>query len=137
MSRPSLDPGRSPALRLVAVLVGLEGCLLGAIAGFYVVEVVVGSPSDVVAALVSAGLALVAGVGLLLVARGLAAGRRWSRAPALVTNLILLPVAIGLFQGGRWYVGAPLLAVAGPVVALLFSRGVSDALEQTGAAGQL
>jgi hypothetical protein len=107
-----------------------------AVAVFYVVELLVSTASDVGRALVTAGLALLASVGLLLVARGLAQGGRWARSPALVTNLIVVPVAIGLFQGGRWYVGAPLLACAAVVVVLLFSSSVNAALEQPEQDGQ-
>jgi hypothetical protein len=121
---------RSP-LALVAGLVGLQGVVLVVIAVAFVVELAVATAADVTRALVTALLALVSGVALLLVARGLRQGRRWARAPALVTNLILVPVAIGLFQGGRWQVGAPLLAAAAAVVVLLFSRPVNAVLDKT------
>jgi hypothetical protein len=56
-----------------------------------------------------------------LVARGLLAGRRWSRTPALLTQLFTAIVAIYLLEAPRyeWGVPALLLAVAGFV--LLFS----------------
>jgi uncharacterized membrane protein (DUF2068 family) len=128
VSRPAVQPS---ALQVVAGLVGLQGALLVGIAAFYVVELVVATAADVTSALVSAGLALLAGVGLLLVSRGLWRCRRWARSPALVTNLILLPVAVGLLQGGRWYAGVPLLAVAAVVVVLLFSGSVNATLEES------
>lgn len=126
----SSAPVPGVALRVVAGVVALEAALLVVLAAFYVVELAVATAGDVTRALVTAGLALLAGAGLLLVARGLLVARRWSRAPALVTNLILLPVAAGLFQGGLWYVGAPLLAAAASVVVLLFSGGANAALGQ-------
>jgi hypothetical protein len=54
-------------------------------------------------------------IGLLLIARGVRAGRRWSRTPAMLTQLFLGIVAIYLLQGGRldWGVPAIVLAVAG------------------------
>jgi hypothetical protein len=128
VSPPPL-PG-SP-LSLVAGLVAAQGVGLVGVAVFYLVELVVATTSDVGRALVTAALAVLAGVGLLLVGRGLLRGRRWARSPALVTNLILVPVAVGLVQGGRWYVGVPLLAWAAAVVVLLFTRAVNDALEDT------
>lgn len=121
---------RNPLL-LVGCLVGLQGLGLVVIAGFYLVELVVAAAADVIRALVTALLALLSGVGLLVVARGLQQGRRWARSPALVTDLILLPVGFGLLQGGRWYVGVPLVAAAAMVVVLLFSRAVSAALDET------
>jgi hypothetical protein len=114
----------------VAVLVLLQGGALVGIAVFYLVELAVATATDITRALVSAGLALLAGLGVLQVGRGLRQARRWARAPALVTNLILVPVAVGLLQGGRWLVGVPLLAVAATVVVLLFSSSVNSSLEQ-------
>jgi uncharacterized membrane protein (DUF2068 family) len=124
-------PAQPSALQVVAGLVGLQGTLLVCIAAFYVVELTVATATDVTRALVSTGLALLAGVGLLQVARGLLRSRRWARSPALVTNLILLPVAVGLLQGGRWYAGVPLLAAAAVVVVLLFSSSVNAELEES------
>ena len=78
----------------------------------------------------TAVLALAAAVGLGLVARGLLAGRRWARAPALVTNLILLPVAVGLLQAHVWYAGVPLLLWALAVLVLLFAPATAAALDE-------
>jgi hypothetical protein len=128
VSRPAAPP---TALQAVAGLVVAEGLLLVGIAVFYVVELAVATATDATRALVSAGLALLAAAGLLLVGRGLVRGGRWARSPALVTNLILVPVAIGLVQGDRWYLGVPLLVVAAAVVVLLFSSSVNATLEQT------
>jgi hypothetical protein len=52
---------------------------------------------------------------LFLVARGVRAGRRWSRTPAMLTQLFLGIVAIYLMQSGRLDLGVPaiVLAVAG------------------------
>ncbi len=107
-------------LQACATLVAIEALGLLAAAVFYVVELVVATADDAVRALVSAALALVSAVGLGLVSRGLATGRRWARAPALVTNLLVLPVALGLLQGGLWSVGLPLLVLALTVLVLLF-----------------
>jgi len=130
----SPDPAGAPAdlprpLLAVAGLVALQAIGLVGIGLFLVVEAVVATASDVVAALVSALLALLAGAGLLLVARGLFHRGRWARSPALVLNLIGVPVAIGLLQGGRWYVGIPLLLWSVAVLVLLFSAPVNAALE--------
>jgi uncharacterized membrane protein (DUF2068 family) len=115
----------------VAGLLVLQGGSLVGIALFYVVELAVATATDVTRALVSAGLALLAGLGVLQVGRGLLQARRWARSPALVTNLILIPVSVGLLQGGRWLIGVPLLAAAAIVVVLLFSSSVNSTLEQS------
>jgi len=116
---------------VVAGLVLAQGGLLVGIAVFYAVELAVATAADVTRALVSAGLTLLAGAGLLQVGRGLLRARRWARSPALVTNLILVPVAVGLLQGGRWYLGVPLIAAAATVVVLLFSSSVNASLEES------
>jgi hypothetical protein len=74
----------------------------------------------------ASGIAITAiGVGtalaLGLVARGLRAGRRWTRTPALLTQLFTGIIGIYLLQAPRydWGVPAALLAVAG--LALLFT----------------
>ena len=123
-------PHPGSTLRACAALVGLQAVGLVAVAVFYLVELVVADTDDAVRALVTVGLALAAGVGLGLVARGLLHRRRWARSPALVTNLLVLPVAIGLLQGGRWYVGAPLLVWALAVLGLLFSPATAAALDE-------
>jgi hypothetical protein len=123
-------PGRDRPLVALAALVAVQAVGLVGIAVFYVVEMVVATTSDQGRAAVAALLALVCGLGLGLVARGLARGRRWARSPALVTQLLVAPVALGLVQGGRWYVGLPLLVWAAAVVVLLFSPAVSVSLEE-------
>ena len=123
-------PRPPTTLAACVALVGLEAVGLLAAAVFYVVELLVATEDDVGRALVSAALALVAAVGLGLVARGLHAGGRWARSPALVANLLVVPVAIGLLQGGRWYVGLPLLALALAVLVLLFHPSTSIALDE-------
>jgi O-antigen/teichoic acid export membrane protein len=117
-------------LRLCAALVGLQALGLAGIAVFYLVELAVATSDDRVRALVTAGLALAAAVGLALVARGLLRRRRWARSPALVTNLLVLPVAVGLLQGGRWYAGVPLLVWALAVLGLLFAPATAAALDE-------
>jgi hypothetical protein len=121
-------PARPQPLTAVTVLVALQGLGLAAAAAFLLVEIVVANPASIARASLSAALALLAGLGLLGVARGLGAARRWSRSPALVTQLLVLPVGVGLVQGDRWYVGVPLVVWALGVVVLLFSRPVSEVL---------
>jgi len=80
-------------------------------------------------AAVGVGVAIlmaVFGVLLLLVARGVFLGRRWSRGPAVVTQLILLPIAWS-FRGGvtTWVsVALALLAIA-VLIGLLHPRSTA------------
>jgi hypothetical protein len=125
---PTAGAGRPRSVRTVVALVALQALTLVAIAVFYGIELAVASPDSMVTAVASAVLVLVAGIGMALVAWGLARGRRWSRAPALVAQLLLLPVGYEMSQGQRWWLGLLLLLWSGAVVVLLFSRDVSASL---------
>ena len=112
-----------------AALVALQALGLAGIAVFFVVELAVADADDRGRALVTALLALLAAAGLGLVARGLARGRRWARAPALVTNLLVLPVAWGLFQGQRWVIAVALALWSVTVLVLLFAPSTDARLQ--------
>jgi uncharacterized membrane protein (DUF2068 family) len=120
---------RPTTLLACAALVGLEALGLLVAAVVVAVELVISSASDPLGAAVLAGLALVAGLGLALAARGLARRGRWARAPALVSNLILLPVGYGLVQSGLWYAGLPIMALGLAVLVLLFHPATNVALD--------
>jgi hypothetical protein len=66
------------------------------------------------------------GLVLLLVARGVFLGRRWSRGPAVATQLILLPLAWSFVGGGTTWVAVALAVVAIAVlVGLLHPRSTA------------
>jgi hypothetical protein len=129
MHEPPTQPARPTPLVVLAALVAAQGVGLAGLAMFFLVELVVSTPLSVPRAVTAALLTLLAGLGLLAVARGLHRRRRWARAPTLVTQLLVLPVGAGLVQGGRWYVGVPLIGWALGVLVLLFTPAVSDQLE--------
>ena len=129
MPPPTFPPSRPTALVLLVSLVAAQGLGLVGLAVFFAVELIVATESSAARAVMAALLTLLGGVGLLLVARGLARARRWARAPALVAQLLVLPVAWGLIQGDRGYVGAPLIAWALAVLVLLFTPAVAGSLE--------
>jgi hypothetical protein len=52
------------------------------------------------------------GLMLLIVARGVFLGRRWSRGPAVATQLILLPIAWSFKGGGTTWVSVVLAVLA-------------------------
>jgi hypothetical protein len=52
------------------------------------------------------------GVFLLLVARGVFRGKRWSRGPAVATQLILLPLALSFAGGGTTWISVVLAVLA-------------------------
>lgn len=129
MQDPSRAAVRPTALVVLVALMAGQGVGLAGLAVFFLVELAVATPQSAARAVMAALLTLLAGLGLLAVARGLRRGRRWARAPAMVTQLLVLPVAVGLVQGGRWYVGVPLILWALTVLALLFTPAVGEVLE--------
>ncbi len=119
------------ALTRAALLVGLEGSLLLLLGSGYAVAGLVGDPFDRAATLLEAGFAVLAGVLVLLVARGLGRRRGWSRAPAVVLQLLALPVGVGLVQGRVWYAAVPVLALAVLVLYQLATPEARAALSGT------
>jgi hypothetical protein len=109
------SPGRRPlTIVLAAVLLSLEGLIGLGYAGIAVGQIKLSRAE------VGVGVAiLMAAFGLLLlvVARGVFLGRRWSRAPAVVAQLILLPIAWSFRGGSTTWVSVALAVVA--IVALV------------------
>ena len=99
-----------------ALLVAVEGVVLALLGLGYGIAGVVGEPFDRAATLLEAGFTLVAGLLVLLVARGLHRVAGWSRSPAVVVQLLALPVGVGLVQGQVWYAAVPVLLLAGSVL---------------------
>jgi hypothetical protein len=119
----SPERGRPFTLVVAAALLGLEAILALAYAAVEAGQVRVSR------AVVGVGVAiLMAGFGLLLlvVARGVFVGRRWSRGPAVAAQLILLPIAWSFRGGGTTWVSAVLgvLAIA-VLVSVLHPRSTA------------
>ena len=114
---------RPPTIVVAAVLLALEGLLGLGYAG--VALATVRMPRAVVGVGVTILMA-VFGLLLLVVARGVFLGRRWSRGPAIVAQLILLPIAWS-FRGGMttWIsITLAVLAIAA-LVGLLHPRSTA------------
>ena len=117
-------PGRRPLTIVVAaVLLALEGLVGLGYAGIAVGQIRMSR------AAVGVGVAIlmaVFGLLLLLVARGVFLGRRWSRGPAVVTQLILLPIAWSFRGGATTWVSVALAVLAIAVlVGLLHPRSTA------------
>jgi hypothetical protein len=103
--------------------VGLEAVALLLLGGWIVVAGFVGKPASWVYVGWMAALALATGVALLLVARGVAAGRPWSRAPAVLTQMLVIVVLYEPLQAVpavRWLV----LGLAALILVLLVASGL-------------
>ena len=116
--------GRRPLTIVVAAaLLALEGLIGLGYAGLAVGQI------SMSRAEVGVGVAiLMASFGLLLlmVARGVFLGRRWSRGPAVVAQLILLPIAWSFRGGVTTWVAVTLAALAIAVlVGLLHPRSTA------------
>ena len=110
------DAPRVPALRLAAVLLGLEGL---AAVGFAVLEAVNLSPVRLVMGVGVVAIMLGYGLLLVLVARGVARARRWSRGLAVVTQLILLLLGYSFRQPPTTFAGFAMAVVAFTVLVCL------------------
>lgn len=108
----------SPVTR-AALVVAVEGVVLVLLGLGYGAAGVLGDPFDRTATLLEAAFAVLVGVLLLLVARGLSRVAGWARSPAVVVQLLALPVGYGLVQGEVWWAAVPLLLLAGTVLYLL------------------
>ncbi len=104
------------AVTRAALLVAVEGAGLAVLGLGYGAAALAGQPFDRRAALLEGGFTLLAGLLVLLVARGLAGAAGWSRAPTVVLQLLALPVGVGLVQGQVWYAALPVLALASAVL---------------------
>ena len=121
-SGPVASQGQPPRTVLgLAVIESVEAVAVLAVSILAAVDTGAGKSYQL-----ASGIALTAiGIGtaalLALVARGLRAGRRWTRTPALLTQLFTGIVAVYLLQAPRydWGIPALLLALAG--FALLFA----------------
>ncbi len=118
------SPNRTPA-RPTPLLLAAGLLAVGAVAAL-VFGIVVLTQIQVSRAVLGSGVAIWMigyGVLLLVIARGVLRGRRWSRAPAVATQLILLPVAYSFRAAPTtWPAGAFAVAAIGILVGVLHPR---------------
>jgi len=109
-----MTPAPAPAKRpltivIAAALLALEGLIGLAYAGLEVGQIRMSR------AVVGVGVTVLMacfGLLLLVVARGVFLGKRWSRGPAIATQLILLPIAWSFKGGSTTWVSVVLAALA-------------------------
>jgi hypothetical protein len=109
-----MTPAPAPAQRpltivIAAALLALEGLIGLAYAGLEVGQIRMSR------AVVGVGVTVLMacfGLLLLVVARGVFLGKRWSRGPAVATQLILLPIAWSFKGGSTTWVSVVLAALA-------------------------
>jgi len=81
--------------------------------------------SDRGGAATGAVVAVLVGIVILALARGMLARKRWARSPVIVLQILFLPVGVGLLQSGRPAYGVPVILLP---VATLVSLGMAHAL---------
>ncbi|GEM_PF-824934 len=103
-------------MRRAALAVAGEGILLALTGLAYGAVALTRQPENRLAAALEAGMGVLAGLGLLLLARALAQLRRWARSPVVVAQILALPVGFGLGQAHLWL---PAVVVVGAALAVL------------------
>lgn len=106
-----------PLTRRLALLLAVEGLGLVGVGAWYAVASL-GDRSERAPAELSAGVAVLTGLILLLLARGADRGRGWARSPAVVLNIFPFPLALSMLNAGVWWVAVPLIVLAGSVLYL-------------------
>lgn len=120
---------RNPRPLVVAALCqGLQAAALLCLGAYTCVAGVTGHPDDILDAELVGGLALVGGVALLVVARGLLGAKGWARSPALVWQLIMVPVGFSTVDDVP-AAGVALLASVVLIVGGMFAPSAGAALE--------
>jgi hypothetical protein len=113
--------GAETPLRVLVVLLLVEAAALAALGiGFLVALAVAHRQTQAWVALSEAGLCLLVGAMLALMARGLLGGRRWPRSPAITLQLVGLPISGRLVEFGGWGLALPMIAVLVVSLVLLF-----------------
>jgi hypothetical protein len=117
---------RSPAVVLLAVLVGLEALGMVGITVLLVVDLLTSTPASFASAVALIALSALAAVFLGAIVRGILRGRSWVRPAAVTWQILQIAVGVGSLQGAdaRQDVGWGLIVPSLVVLVLLFTRSV-------------
>jgi hypothetical protein len=117
---------RSRPLLVGTALLAVEGLAL-LVAGVWLgVRALGNDVSDRGGAEIGALVAILAGIGVLALARAVRARKRWPRSPVIVLQILFLPVGVGLLQSGRPGYGVPVLLLPiGTLITLGMARALS------------
>jgi hypothetical protein len=117
---------RHPAVTGLAAIVALEAFALVAATVFFVIELLVATPSSVASAVGIAVVTAAGAVWVAFIARGVLRGLAWTRAAVVVVQVLVGAIAVGSFQGPtpRADLGVILLVPAVVALVLLFQKPV-------------
>ena len=131
---PSLPLVPAPrGLRAAAILIGVEGLILTALAIGLIVHSATQQPEDRTGLVLQAALLSLVGVLLVASTRPLLRLRGWVRSPLVVAQLLALPVGAGLVQAQVWWAALPVLAFPLGVLILLATRAARTPFADTAA----
>lgn len=105
--------------RIAAILVGLEGLGLVALAVWQIVAIVAGDTASIDSALALIVLTAVGAAAVIAFAVAIWRGRSWGRSGAVVAQLLILAVALGAATGAYAEPAAALVIAAPAVVTLV------------------
>lgn len=110
--------GTNTPARIAAILVGLEGLALVALAVWQIVAMVQGDTGSLESAIALLVLTVVGAAALLAFAVAVWRGRSWGRSGGIVAQVLILAIALGAATGAYAH---PLiaLAIAVPAIAAL------------------
>jgi len=117
---------RAPLLGVLIAILALEALALWAFSAWWVLELLIATPTSVGASLALLALTLVAASWVSAITVGALRGRPWIRGAAVTWQLVQVMIAIGCFQGiyARPDVGWALLLPSIVVLVLVFNRKV-------------
>jgi len=123
VTAPAAAPAGQPprtvlALALIEAVEAAGVLLAAALAG---IDTGSGKAYELASGIAITAIAVGTALALGFVARGLRAGRRWTRTPALLTQLFTAVAGIILTQGGRYDWGIPALVLAAAGFAMLMA----------------
>lgn len=89
----------SPAERVAALILALEGLAVFALAGWEMVALVTGDTDDAVSSVALIVLTVIGALALIGFAIAVVRGQSWGRSGGIVAQLLLLAVALGAITG--------------------------------------
>ena len=117
---------RHPAVTALVSVLLVEAAALAAATIYFVIEILVATPSSVASAIGITVLIAAGAVWVVFIALGVLRGHSWTRAAVVVVQVLVGAIAVGSFQGAdaRSDLGIILLVPAVVALVLLFQKPV-------------
>ena len=114
---------RTPATRIAALLLALEALVILILAGWQIVEMIVGDLTSISTSIALVVLTLICALGVGAFSFAVWTGRSWGRSGGIVAQVLIFAIAVGSVQGGagHWGLAAALAIPAIVTVVALFA----------------